>query len=634
MCGICGYIQAEPTGPDDEVTVVDMRDEMIHRGPDGQGSRVGDWYAMAHRRLSIIDLSAKGTQPMRNEDGTVWITFNGEIYNHLKIRSELESRGHVFRSQTDTEVIVHGWEEWGEKIVDRLNGMFAFCIADERAATAFFARDRLGIKPLYYFLRNGVFGFASEVKSLLRHPACPRQVCYDVMGEYLLFRNVAGARTLFEGIIELLPGTRLTLDRSLNARLDRYWHVGESEPDPEVAAMTPDDFLTSLKCSVERRMMSDVPLGIQLSGGLDSSVVTKLARELSPHPLKTFSIGFKEAKYSELSHAQRVADAVGTDHCPILVQPGDFERELDAMVWFCDVPIDHPNSVFLHLLCKRAKEDVTVLLTGEGADELLGGYSRYASYDQVMKKVAALPELAKWLLRRYPGAWTFWKIGLVKNWLIHGGRGMALRSGAFGSPRLLSMLSNDLQPDWTERERIYDGCGADSPTMNTLLRYDQQVYLVSILHRQDRVSMGASVEARVPFLDHTLVERVNAQALPTKLRGSETKWILKQAAKSLLSERIVNRTKMGFPVPINEWFRKDGGLYPQLAILDEQDSFVSQLFGRPGISRLIEEHGAGKRNHTEDLWILLSLELWKRRFIDSPSRSAARQHCCVTGSSR
>ena len=475
---------------------VAMRDAIAHRGPDGAGVRLGPDYALGHRRLKIVDLSDHAAQPMPNEDETVWVTFNGEIYNHLELRPLLEAKGHVFRSRSDTEVIIHGWEEWGEDVVDRLTGMFAFGLVDERRGCTLLARDRVGIKPLFLFRAKGVLAFASEVKSLLRHPDCPRALHAEVLGEHLTFRNIAGVRTLFRGIEQLVPGHRLLLDRDLKGMPRRYWRVQLPGRGDEQTEASGEQFRALMKRSVESHMMSDVPLGMQLSGGLDSSLVSYLASRASPFPLKTFSVGVDAEAYNEFPHSFEVARSIGTDHCAIPGGAEDFDRELDPMVWYMDLPIDHPNSIFLYLLCKRAKQDVTVLLAGEGADELLAGYERYVYYEQVRRKVAALPEWVHRTAIAAPDRLSFRKLRMLRDWARLGPGGMAIRNSL------------------SEREAVLRHF-ADGEPLETLLRLDQEVYLVSLLHRQDRVSMAASVETRVPFLDHHVIEAGNR--LPTRM---------------------------------------------------------------------------------------------------------------------
>ncbi len=614
MCGICGFIQSEPVNGDADALITRMRDEMIHRGPDGCGIHVGRTYALGHRRLSIVDLSEHGHQPMTNAERNVWVTYNGEIYNHADIRAELESKGYAFQSHTDTEVLVHGWCEWGERLVDKLNGMFAFCIVDERTGTTFVARDRLGIKPFFYFLNDGVFAFASEVKSLLEHPACPRDVNFAVMAEHLLFRHVAGPQTLFAGIDQLPAGCHMTVTRDLKTKVQRYWSIKE----PYGHAPTDDDvfqqFSHALQQSVQRRMMSDVPLGTQLSGGLDSSTVTRLANDLTAHAIKTYSVGFSEEAYNEFPYSSQVAKAVGTDHCPIPVTADDFHRELDRIVWFMDIPIDHPNSIFLHLLCKRAKQEVTVMLTGEGADEVLCGYQRYMHFQSVYERFVGVPGAARKLVAGLPNALQRGKLSTLSEWQRQSPLGIALRNSAFGSDHLVDLLTTGHPLDLSVRRRIIDQYKNHAP-IDALLRMDQQVYLGSILHRQDRVSMGAAVEARVPLLDHTLVDMVDQWPITTKLRNGVGKHVLRQVGQDLVPMDIITRAKMGFPVPIREWFRADGGLSPRLDLLTDSDSAVAQWFDNRGVRHMIDTHRNNTEDHAEDLWILLALEMWHRTFL-------------------
>jgi asparagine synthase (glutamine-hydrolysing) len=379
-----------------------------------------------------------------------------------------------------------------------------------------------------------------------------------------------------------------------------------------------EQFRALMKLSVESHMMSDVPLGMQLSGGLDSSLVSYLAAQASPFPLKTFSVGVDVESYNEFSYSFEVARSIGTDHCAIPGGAEYFDRELDAMAWYMDLPIDHPNSIFLYLLCKRAKQDVTVLLTGEGADELLAGYERYAYYEQVRRKVAALPQWVRRAAIVAPGVWSSRKLRMLRDWARLGPGGMAIRNSAFGTSRLLAMLSSDLALDLSEREPVV-GHFANGDPLETLLRLDQEVYLVSVLHRQDRVSMGASVEARVPFLDHHVIEASNRLPTAAKLAG-RGKAILRRAARGLIPDSVIDRPKMGFPVPIGEWFRGGGRLASRLDLLLDPDSRVASYLDRSGVRRMVEEHRTGAQNHCEDLWILLTLELWQRRFLGSPTQ--------------
>jgi asparagine synthase (glutamine-hydrolysing) len=616
MCGISGFVQDRPLPGNADALSVAMRDEMVHRGPDGGGLRVGPGYALGHRRLKIVDLSDHAAQPMPNEDGTVWITFNGEIYNHLELRPLLEARGHVFRSRSDTEVIVHGWEEWGEGVVERLTGMFAFALVDERRGCTLLARDRVGIKPLFLFRARGVLAFASEVKALLRHPQCPRGLRWEALGEHLTFRNVAGARTLFQGIEELMPGHYLLVDRALSGTMRRYWRA--RLPDPGPRELTGEQFRAALERAVTSHMMSDVPLGTQLSGGLDSSLVSCLAARRSPFRLKTFSVGVDVDGFNEFPYSHDVARALGTDHCAIPAGVAEFERELDAMAWYMDVPIDHPNSVLLHLLCKRAKQDVTVLLSGEGADETLAGYVRYEYYEHVRRKVAALPGWVRRAARLVPGAVPYRPARLLRSWARLGPGGMAIRNSAFGSERLPAMVTRDLCLDVSEREAVVRHFAEGAP-LDALLRLDQEVYLGSVLHRQDRVSMGASVEARVPFLDHHVIETANRLPAETKLAPGGGKAILRRAARGLVPDAVVDRVKMGFPIPLAHWFRQRGPFSQRLDMLLDRDSRVAAYVDRAGMRRLVDDHRAGRRNHAEDLWILLGLEMWERRFLAPPA---------------
>ncbi|MCH8853816.1 MAG: asparagine synthase C-terminal domain-containing protein [Planctomycetes bacterium] len=402
----------------------------------------------------------------------------------------------------------------------------------------------------------------------------------------------------------------------LHVRVRHFWQPRAYDRLKRRNEAPAEQFLDLLRASVERRMMSDVPLGAQLSGGIDSTLIVRLANELSPFRLKTYSIGVEVQGYNELDYANQAALAVGSDHQAIRVGAADFDAHLDAMVWLSDLPIDHPNGVFLHILCKRAKEDVTVLLTGEGADEILAGYRRYASYLSVVRLAAKVPAFARRLVRAIPNRFLPWRVSALGDWDQLGASGLAIQSSMFGSMRLVSMLPPEIGVDLSYREGLLDTYSAAHP-VEGLLRLDQQAYLGSVLQRQDRVSMGASVESRVPFLDHTLVEAANDMPIRSKLRRGCGKHVLKRVARGLIPGGIIDRRKMGFPVPLHKWFRKDARLSPRLDLLTDSRSTVAEILDRRELSRLVAEHRSGAHDHAQDLWILVSFELWYRRFIGS-----------------
>lgn len=609
MCGIAGMLLEDRAGSCGEAPLLGMRDVMVHRGPDDAGLYRDGPVGLVHRRLSIIDLGT-GHQPMSTPDGLLWIVFNGEIYNYRELRRDLEARGHVFRTHSDTEVILYAYREYGEACPGKLNGIFAFAVWDRAKGRLFLARDHLGIKPLYYHRRPGLFLFASEIKALFRSGELQPSCNEDALPEYFVFRHVSGAQTLFRDVLALLPGHWMTVDAG-GIEIRRYWSPASvarrDSPNPEQAL---EELADLLENAVRMQLMSDVPLGTFCSGGVDSSLVTALCAQQSGRAIDTYSVGFHEPGYDETAYARMVSKRYGTHHHELRVGNREFAEMLPDAIWHNDEPLNFANSVQIGALSRLAKQRVTVVLTGEGADELFAGYPRYH-----------IPVLAA-RLQRLP-AW--FRAALAALMRGTGERRLRRLAGFLSRPLSDAALFNcaSMPPERVEqlwpgtslayRKNVLAGLdGADSwLTRSALL--DQHTYLVSILNRQDKMSMAASVESRVPLLDHRVVEFANA--LPDRLKraGSRTKVILKKLAERHLPREVVHRRKSGFGVPLAEWFRRPDGL-GRLALDVSKDESMKEVSGALGVERLLREHREGRADHSEVLWTTLNYLLWKARF--------------------
>jgi asparagine synthase (glutamine-hydrolysing) len=629
MCGFAAYF--DPDGPaPDAGWLAAAADALSHRGPDDDGFLAENGVGLAFRRLSIVDL-ATGHQPISNEDGSVWIVYNGEIYNHEDLRRRLEASGHRYHTHSDTETIVHAYEQWGERCVEHLRGMFAFAIWDRGRRRLFVARDRLGIKPLYVARAGRAFVCASEVKALFAFPGVPRAVHLPALVEHLTLRYTAAPTTLFAGIEKLRPGHVLSVDASGVSPQRRYWHA-DYEPKVELSDR---DALAELEQrlteSVRLRLMSEVPLGALLSGGVDSSVVVALMSRLMTRPVQTFSVGFDApGPYSELPFARRVARHLGTEHREIVVGPADLEGLLPQLAWHQDEPVSEPAAIPTYLVSRLARETVTVVLTGEGGDELFGGYPKYAA-EPLARRLASLPALVRDPLLgagadRLP--FGFRKLQVVARsarFRDEAERLSAWFAGLAGEERrrLLAAPLNphDRAPAAAFRAAL-DDSAARSP-LDRMLDVDLRLWLADdLLMKMDKMSMAASVEARVPLLDHPLVEW--AARLPSrhKLRGTEGKALLKRLARGLLPREVVDRPKVGFTVPLSPWFR--GPLRALLADTLLGPTALGRGYYRPEtLRRYVDDHLQGRRDRARELWTLLTLELWHRAFIDAPPRRSA-----------
>ena len=596
-----------------------------HRGPDGEGHHVEPGVAMGMRRLSIIDL-ATGRQPISNEDGSVWIVFNGEIYNYRELRGLLLARGHKLRTRTDTETIAHLYEDEGERCVERLRGMFAFAIWDRRERRLFIARDRVGKKPLHYTLVGRTLVFGSEIKSLLLHPGVKREVNLQAISDFLSFGYVPDPATAFTGVSKLPPGHTLTFkDGRISVR--RYWDFDYSGDPAAPGLREPEareeDYIERLREliaeSVRVRLESDVPLGAFLSGGIDSSVVVAMmAREMR---VKTFSIGFSDAGFDELRYAQIAARHFGADHHEFVVTP-DVCHLVNEIVWHHDEPFADVSSVPTYVVSKMARESVTVALSGDGGDGVFGGYERYV-VDRRRRRYDRIPGFLRRALLRASRSLPQGAYG--KRFL----RSVALEPAAryvdnvtyFDRDAQLNLFSEDARLalagyDPAERFERTFAAPASRSRLDHLLYLDSKTYLPGdILVKVDRMSMANSLETRAPLLDHRLIEF--AQTIPAsfKLRGLETKYIFKRAAAGLIPDEIINRPKQGFDVPIRRWFNRE--LREMLDdTLNDRRARERGDFNHQAVLAILDEHRRGVRDHARHLWSLLVLELWRRAFID------------------
>lgn len=628
MCGINGIAFSGRSGRQVDARVIEkMRDVIYYRGPDDGGIFVEGPIGFGHRRLSIVDVS-NGAQPMVSEDGNCIIVYNGEIYNHADHRQELIERGHKFRTHCDTETIINLYREFGAGCVERLRGMFAFAIWDKVKKELFVARDRFGVKPLYYFLdEQGSLFFGSEIKTILEAGAVKAELNYDALPDQLANHGTSREETLFRGVKRLLPGHTLCWkDGKIEIR--KYWDLSF---EPKHANRSDAEFVEEwrdlFRESVRLRLMADVPLGMFLSGGIDSSAIAAMMSGMVTEPIKTFSVGFSEREANELEYARMAANAFKTDHHEILITPEQFFEALPDLVWHEDEPIGFMASVPLYFVSKLAQQHVKVVLTGEGSDEMLAGYGRYhkalalLNYgekyesftpaflrDAVREGVATLPgRLNRKLNRTFLSRESDIENLFFDNFSVFP---KSLQARLFSEDTKTKIADTNpytLQNAWLDETDASD-------LLDKLLYVDTKTYLHELLMKQDQMSMAASIESRVPFLDHKLVEFTARMPEAMKLRGKTTKWILREAMKGILPTEILNRPKMGFPVPLGRWFRNEYRHIVEEYVLSER-TLARGIFNPENVRQLVNEHNSGE-NHDERLWSLVNFEIWHRRFID------------------
>lgn len=634
MCGICGWFRPEPVTASDRdcLVLTAMTRTLIHRGPDDEGFYIDDQAALGFRRLSIIDLTG-GRQPMTNEDGTVWVVFNGEIYNFRELRRELEAASHVFRTRSDTEVIVHGYEAWGVDVVGRLRGMFGIALWDRRRRQALLARDPIGIKPLFYtVLPDGRLLFGSELKALLAHPDVERRLNRTALDAYLTLEYIPAPATLLDGIFKL-PAGHWLLYQDGRLRVQAFWDV-PSETDPEADRRLPvclAELRAHLRDAVQSHTVSDVPVGTFLSGGMDSSTVVAMLHDgtTPPEPVRTFSIGFDDPSYNELPYARLVAERYRTLHTEAVLSY-DIVTTVERLLDFLDEPLADFSIFPTYLVSKTAREHVKVILSGDGGDEVFGGYDWYVAW-QLHRALAWVP----YVVRRWMGSrLTRWlapapqKKGLV-NRLRRFGEGLQ-HEDSWGHVRWLLFLNRtqkadlyapDLQTalrdgDFTVLMEPYlDRARSFRDPINAALYVDLKTYLAEdILTKVDRMSMAVSLETRVPLLDSRLVEWVFRLPGRWKLRGWTTKWVLKQAMRPYLPPEVLRREKQGFSIPMKNWLRQE--LRSLLFDYLNPAAFRRHgLFRWPTVERWIQEHMDFRADHAHRLWALLLFQVWHDRVL-------------------
>jgi asparagine synthase (glutamine-hydrolysing) len=630
MCGIAGFVTRHDDSIDSQaqsVIVKRMCDVIRHRGPDDEGFFVGDGAALGMRRLSIIDL-AGGHQPIRNEDGSVWVVFNGEIYNYRELRANLILRGHAFYTETDTETIVHAYEEWGEEGFSRLRGMFGIALWDRRTRTLLLARDRVGIKPLHYAELDGAIIFGSEIKSLLASETIEPALDPASLEHYLSFLYTPRDASIFAGVRKLPPGHLLRW-KDGHASVHCYWQLPETESFTGTYDEATARLETILADAVRSHLVSDVPLGALLSGGVDSSLVVGLMARASPRAIKTFSIGFDEPAFDELDAARRVAREFATDHHEMVVRPNAMEI-VDRLVDHFDEPFGDSSAIPTWYVSQIARQHVTVVLSGDGGDELFGGYDRYLPHPRVASFDAVAGDFGRYAAAR---VWPLLPHGLKgKNFLRHVAqdpRGRYIESLSFFRPdEIPALLAHDMLDSARTSQRsreiqsVFDR-HASLSWPSQMMRFDLETYLPEdILTKVDRMSMAHSIESRVPLLDHQVV--TFAASLPShmKLHGGERKRVLKRVAASVLPTEVLSRRKHGFGVPLDTWFRsslKEFVVDTLQSRLTRQRGYFQSQF----IDRVLSDHLAGRRDHSLRLWQLVMFELWHRRYLDHSTAAHA-----------
>lgn len=674
MCGIFGYFQFGAGTPIGDDVVRRARDTMTHRGPDGEGIwRSDDGRAvLAHRRLSIIDLSASASQPMPNEDRSVWTTYNGEIYNHLSLRQQLVAAGHHFRTDhSDTEIIVHGYEQWGARgLADRIAGDYGIGIWDEGAHRLTLIRDRVGIKPLYFALGKGAIAFASEIKALLEIPWIHRDIDPQAMYHYLSFLTTPAPLTMFKGIYKLPAGYMLEIESGGNMRATRYWDAtpGRGIDPTEVSGLSDaaresfyvDGIRSRLHDAVERRMMSDVPFGVFLSGGIDSSTNVALMAQFMDRPVDTYTVGFRDHTHlNELEYAELVAKRFGTKHHVVLIDESDMTAYLETLIHSQDEPIADWVCIPLYFVSKLARDSgTTVIQVGEGSDEQFSGYASYMGYLDMYRKYWSpfrkyLPGVVQRAIAGsfsaaarirpslevyadivdraarnrehfWSGATVFWDT--MKRQLIH-----AERLPAPDVPRALIdcglLPESYLMPDSFNVIRSFlEPFDARYPGRDVLTRMIYNEFKLRLpellLMRVDKIGMSATIEARVPFLDHQLVEFTMDIPMEFKVRGGVAKSLLKQAVSGLIPDEIIHRKKMGFGAPMTQWLRGDFGKRVEAGILGSR-LLDRGWFDRDYVQRLCSDHRSGRRDNSLYVWTLYNLTAWYDYWVDGRRNAAA-----------
>jgi asparagine synthase (glutamine-hydrolysing) len=627
MCGICGKLYFDNQRPVERQDLSQMMEVIHHRGPDDEGTYLSGPVGLGHKRLSIIDLST-GKQPICNENGTIWIVFNGEIYNYQELRAELAQRGHAFSSQTDTEVIVHLYEEYGADCVSKLRGMFAFAIWDENNKLLFLARDRVGIKPLYYWIGPDRFLFGSEIKAILQDPSVPREIDCRIIDRFLSYYYTPGAETLLKGLLKLPPGFYLVW-KDGDCRVSQYWDLHFSKGHQNYAFKNAKaDLLDLLKETVRLHMISDVPVGFLLSGGVDSTSLLSLSLGETDKPLSTFTIGFEGEKFAdERPYARLAADRYGTRHYDLTIKAEDFAEFLPKYVWFMEEPVCEPPAIAIYYVSKLASEYVKVLISGEGGDEAFAGYQNYRNLVWLERMKKTMGPFAKGLGQVMGKVDKVVPFGRLSKYIPLLSRPLAgyyfsRTSNPFTilnkefSEIYTHSMGEQIDREFSLRPSVDSISNGDCPDyLARMLYVDTKTWLPDdLLVKADKMTMANSVELRVPLLDHKVLEFAAGLPSSFKLNGFTTKYILKETFKNLVPEEIINRPKTGLPVPYGSWMRKQLRRMVQETLLDQR-SIARGYFNREGIEKILSAN-LNEGSYDKEVFSLLVLELWHCEFID------------------
>lgn len=620
MCGICGF------NSNDENLVKKMTSAINHRGPDANGVKTFENFSIGNARLSILDLSVNGNQPMCSDNGKLWIVYNGEVYNFGQIREELLKKGYKFKSNTDTEVVLKSYEEYGHRCLQKFNGMFAIAIWDNEKKELFLARDRIGIKPLYYYLKDGRLVFASEIKSILEAPFVKREINLQSMYYYLGYEFVPAPDTMFKNIYKLRQGHFAVFkDGKLN--IEKYWDLEFKNEitDEEEAA---DRIYSALETSVKRRLISDVPLGVFLSGGLDSSTVTGFVSKLYPDKVRTFTIGYKDKTFSELPYAKTVSDYFGTEPNILMIDPISPE-DIEQSLYYLDEPMTDLSTIPFYLICKKAREQVKVCLSGEGGDEMFLGYDRLKAaklnkYYNILPSTLRRKILSPLILKLPDQPQKKGAINMLKRFVegtLYPEDAGAMRWQYFLNPVIEKNIFSGVSRkniSFNPFEPIYYFANS----CNSNLRTDKDIYVDikltmadSVLMKVDKMSMATSLEVRVPFLDHEIAELAASIPAGLKMNKTTTKYILRKTLKKydFLPESIIYRGKQGYSIPVKNWLRQE--LKGYMKDLFKRSPVIKENFNGQYLDLLIEEHSAMKHNHNHILWALINLGLWYKKFF-------------------
>jgi asparagine synthase (glutamine-hydrolysing) len=627
MCGICGKLNFEKNAGVERALIRAMMDTIRHRGPDDEGLYLAPQVGLGHRRLSIIDLNS-GHQPLSNENATIWIVYNGEIYNYRELRTFLLSKGHVFKTQTDTEVIVHLYEELGPQCLEKLRGMFAFAIWDENTRTLFLARDRVGIKPLYYCLTNESLIFASEIKAILADPSVDREIAPEIIDRFLTFLYVPGEETLLKGICKLAPGCYLLI-KDGRPEIRQYWDLRFSKPFTSPSLKEAESHLLSLLAeAVELHMIADVPVGVLLSGGVDSTAVLSFATERTDKEISSYTVGFSDPAFDdERPYARLAAETFGSRHHDMTITAEDFVAFMPRYVWHMEEPVCEPPAIAMYYVSKLARKYVKVLLSGEGGDEAFAGYNNYRNILWLERLKRILPPLN--------GA-AAWGLSALDSWLH--------------LPRIAKHvpLINARFPDYyysrTSNPYRYSGNGLgvlycsdfagsidsehttepvrrlssnvkDQGILDQMLYIDTKTWLPDdLLLKADKMTMANSLELRVPLLDHKILEFAAALPPNLKVRGFTTKYLAKKALRSLLPRPILDRRKAGFPVPYESWLRKELRGWVHEVLFDRKTTNRGYFTTRAVDDLLSRDEASG--GYSKEIFSLITLEIWHRTFLE------------------